>query len=126
MEGKGSFFSPPHPFSPTFFRKKSPAPILLCLVLLNLLTMQTDIFNNEHFTISCLNCNSLNMSNSAKWNQCIKIYGIAKLKSDIIFLSDVRISNKNLVSASDDISKMFLNNPYEKYNVYFNSSKNKR
>jgi hypothetical protein len=30
------------------------------------------------------------------------------------------------VSASNDISKMFLSNPYEKYDTFFNSSKNKR
>jgi exonuclease III len=30
------------------------------------------------------------------------------------------------VSACDDIKKSFLNNPYEKYDAYFNSTKNKR
>jgi hypothetical protein len=61
----------------------------------------------QKFSISCINCNSLNMSNSAKWNQSVKIYGIT-------------------VSAKDDVSRVFLNNPYEKYNFYANSSKNKR
>jgi hypothetical protein len=66
------------------------------------------------------------MSNAAKWNQTLKICGITKLKSAVIFLSDIRISNKNLISSEEDIKKIFLNNPYEKYNCVFNSSKNKR
>jgi hypothetical protein len=36
----------------------------------------------------------------------LKIYGIAKLRSDVIFLSDVRMSNKNLISAKNDIEKL--------------------
>jgi exonuclease III len=83
-------------------------------------------FGGEELTISIINCNSLNMSASAKWNQTLKICSITKLKTDIIFLSDVRLSNKNLVSAGDDIKKSFLNNPYEKYDAYFNSTQNKR
>jgi hypothetical protein len=59
------------------------------------------------------------MSNSAKWNQTLKICGITKLKSDVIFLSDIRISNKNLISASEDLKRQFLNNPYEKYEFFF-------
>jgi exonuclease III len=66
------------------------------------------------------------MSNSAKWNQTLKICGITKLKSDIILLSDIRISNKNFISAEQDIKNMFLHNPYERYNCFFNSTKNKR
>jgi exonuclease III len=66
------------------------------------------------------------MSNSAKWNQTLKICGITKIKSDIILLSDIRLSNKNLVSCAGDIEKFFLNNPYEKYKFFHNSSKNKR
>jgi hypothetical protein len=84
------------------------------------------LFNNETVTLSCVNYNSLNMSNSAKWNQSIKIYGITKLRSDIIMLSDIRLSSRNLISASQDITKMFWHNPYEKYDFYFNSTLNKR
>jgi exonuclease III len=84
------------------------------------------MFENTEISISSINCNSLNKSNTAKWNQTLKICGISKLKSDIIFLSDIRIINKNLVSSADDIKKLFLNNPYEKYNCFFNSTKNKR
>jgi hypothetical protein len=83
-------------------------------------------FNSEPLSLAAINCNSLNMSNAAKWNQTLKICGITKLKSDVIFLSDIRLSNKNMVSSADDIKKLFLNNPYEKYDFYYNSSMNKR
>jgi exonuclease III len=66
------------------------------------------------------------MSNSAKRNQTLKICGIAKLKSDIILLSDIRLSNRNLVSSANDMKTLFINNPYEKYDFYYNSSRNKR
>jgi exonuclease III len=56
----------------------------------------------------------------------LKIYGIVKLKTDFIFVSDVRISNKNLVSARFDIEKMLRCNSYEKYSLLANSTKNKR
>jgi hypothetical protein len=82
------------------------------------------VFGGEKLTISTLNCNLLNMSQLAKWNQTLKICGITKLKTDIIFLSDVRISNKNMISSADDLRRCFLNNPYCKYDFYFNSSRN--
>jgi exonuclease III len=101
----------------------SPAPLFLFLSgLLWLMTM----YDFGKLSIACINCNSLNMSNSAKWNQTLKVCGITKIKSDIIFLSDTRLSNKNLVSAEDDIKYSFLHNPYGRYNAVFNSTKNKR
>jgi hypothetical protein len=88
--------------------------------------VRQDLFGGQKLTISTINCNSLNMSNSAKWNQTLKICGITKLKSEIILLSDTRISNKNMVSSEEDLKKHFLHNPYEKYNCSFNSTRNKR
>jgi exonuclease III len=99
---------------------------LFPLSLLTRLDSAMALFDGKKFSISCVNCNSLNMSASAKWNQTLKICGITKLKSDIIFLSDVRISNKNLVSGEDDLKNQLVNNPYGRYNAYFNSTKNKR
>jgi exonuclease III len=84
------------------------------------------MFANLPVTISSINVNSLNMSCAAKWNQMLKIYGIAKLKTDIIFLSDVRMSNKNLISAKNYIEKLLRCNPYQKYSMITNSTKNKR
>jgi hypothetical protein len=77
-------------------------------------------------TFSCINANSLNMSTSSKSNQDRKIYGITKLKTDFVFISDTRICNKNLVPAGNDICKMFRTNPYMQYQFFYNSSSNKR
>jgi exonuclease III len=93
--------------------KRSPAQILLIVIVAML-------------TFSSINCNSLNMSMSSKCNQALKIQGITKLNTDIIFLSDIRLSNKYLVSAANDIEKMFLSNPIASYTFMFNSTKNKR
>jgi exonuclease III len=84
------------------------------------------MFADLPVTISSINVNSLNMSCAAKWNQMLKIYGIAKLKTDIIYLSDVRMSNKNLISAKNDIEKLLRCIPYQKYSMITNSTKNKR
>jgi exonuclease III len=78
------------------------------------------------FSVSCINVNSLNMSSSNKPVQLKKIFGIAKLRTDIIFLSDVRISNRNLVSSKNDLVSIFRNNIYGSYSAYFNSTSNKR
>ena len=91
--------------------------------------MALENFNYTDFpelSISCINCNSLNMSVSSKHNQIRKIYGITKLKTDIILLSDIRLCNRNLVSASNDCSKTFRTNPYGSYKFLFQSFRNKR
>jgi hypothetical protein len=77
-------------------------------------------------SISCLNVNSLNMSTSNKPAHLKKLFGILKLKSDIILMSDVRISNRNLVSSKNDITNVLRSNQYGSYNPFFNSSSNKR
>jgi hypothetical protein len=66
------------------------------------------------------------MSSSGKINQYLKLYGIAKLNTDVIFLSDIRLCGRNMVSGSDDIKHIFLHNPYGSYDCYFNSSSNTR
>jgi hypothetical protein len=101
--------------------------VLVCCWLLasSILIMNINNPLNE-LSISSLNCNSLNMSSDGKNNQYMKIYGIAKLRTDIIFLSDVRLCSRNMVSAGNDVKHMFLHNPYASYDCYFNSSKNKR
>ena len=105
---------------------------LLVLFLISYLSLPTlypkmaalDPF--PELTISGINCNSLNMSTTSKHNQLRKIYGITKLKTDLIFLSDIRICNRNLVSGIADITKTFSTNPYQSYNFLHNSSSNKR
>jgi exonuclease III len=66
------------------------------------------------------------MSSSNKEIQLKKILGISKLCTDVIFLSDVRISNRNLVSNKQDVSNLLRTNKYASYHAYFNSTKNKR
>ena len=85
-----------------------------------------DFADFPEISISCINCNSLNMSVTSKHNQTRKIYGITKLKTDIVLLSDIRLCNRNLVSASNDCSKIFRTNPYSSYQFLFQSSRNKR
>ena len=80
--------------------------------------MAVENYNIVDISFSCINCNSLNMSHSGKYMQKNKIYGIAKLKTDIIFLSDVRISNKNKISGYKEICNIFLMNSYCKYNFF--------
>jgi hypothetical protein len=80
----------------------------------------------NNLTFASLNCNSLNCSVASKANQQLKIHGITKLGSDIIFVSDLRLSNKNLVSCADEVTKHFICNMYDSYDFYYNSSRNKR
>jgi hypothetical protein len=80
----------------------------------------------ENMSFSCINCNSLNVSASGKFNQALKIYGITKLRTDVIILSDIQICGKNRVSYSNELQKMFLCNPYGSYEFFYNSTMNKR
>jgi exonuclease III len=77
-------------------------------------------------SISSINCNSLNSSITSKFNRNLKVHGITKLATDIIFLCDVRLSNRQLVSSENEIKKAFMLNMYDGYECYFNSSQNKR
>jgi exonuclease III len=79
-----------------------------------------------NFSISAINCNSLNNSVGNKKLQNLKIYGITALKTDIIFLSDIRLSNRNLISCANDVSKIFLTNQHGQYEFFYNSTKNSR
>jgi exonuclease III len=75
-------------------------------------------------TFSALNCNSLNVSTISSMHQRLKIYGICKLKTDIILLSDIRLqSNKNF---HKEIETQFLINPICSYEFFHNSLSNSR
>ena len=68
---------------------------LLCLVsyiliFTTIVPTMTNVAVPE-LTFSSINCNSLNMSSAGKHNQTVKLYGVAKLKTDIIFMSDIRL-----------------------------------
>jgi exonuclease III len=85
-------------------------------------------FSLPQVTVSLINCNSLNMSATAASRklQRHKLYGITKLRSDIILLSDIRMSNRNSVSCVHDIEKILRSCPYGQYSIICNSSKNSR
>jgi hypothetical protein len=76
--------------------------------------------------VACINCNSLNSSIASKGNQKLKINGITKSGTDVILLSDLRLSNKNRILCSEEVKKMFLLNKYDSYELLHNSSLNKR
>jgi len=77
-------------------------------------------------SVSSINCNSLNMSNTGSLHHKLKMYGITKLKSDIILLCDIRLSNSQNVPNTIPAKVTFRTNPYGSYEFYSNSTKNKR
>jgi hypothetical protein len=77
-------------------------------------------------SVSALNVNSLNSSQSLKETQTAKIAAITSLKTDIICLSDIRLSNKSYINCGKTITDMFKVNPSEQYDFFYNSSQNKR
>jgi hypothetical protein len=88
--------------------------------------LQPDICTCTGLSFACINVNSLNMSQANKPAQLRKLYGVLKLKTDIIFISDTRISNRNLISSENDLTSIFRNNQYGSYSTFFNSTSNKR
>jgi exonuclease III len=99
---------------------KKPTGMFYCLLSVLLVIMLAGL------KFSCLNVNSLNMSTANKGCQLRKILGIVKLKSDVIFLSDVRLSNRNMVSSKGDVINLLRTNKFASYSAFFNSTKNKR
>jgi exonuclease III len=75
------------------------------------------------FTISCQNCNSLNISTECD-KQLTKIISITSLLTNIIFLSDIRMGGTS--NHSEKIKQMFQTNSCKQYQFYYNSSKNSR
>jgi hypothetical protein len=65
---------------------------------LNLLQPEINVPSFPKITISSVNCNSLNMATTTKHVRMRKFYGICSLKTDIIFLSDLRLCNKSGVT----------------------------
>jgi len=106
---------------------------IFCLfhkLIVNTSSCNSDMMNDNlgisNLSFSAINCNSLNMSNNVGNIQKRKIYGISKLKADIIFVSDLRLSNRNMTNSIDEIKKTFRVNPYCSYTLHHNSSMNKR
>ena len=62
-------------------------------------------------TISAVNCNSLNMSTVTKHVRLRKFYGICSLKTEVIFISDLRMCNKAGQTDSKFAHETFSINP---------------
>jgi exonuclease III len=103
-----------------------------CLVVLKSLTIADTFEMNDvlefpfPLSVSSINCNSLNMSSTGSFNHKLKMYGITKLRTDIILLCDIRLSNTQNVPQSRNATLTFRTNRYGSYNFYYNSTKNKR
>jgi hypothetical protein len=83
-----------------------------------------DIAEFPLFNVSSINCNSLNMATVSKNVRMRKFYGILSLKTDIIFVSDIRLCNKNGVGDIGFANKIFATNPYRSYSFIHNSCTN--
>jgi exonuclease III len=77
-------------------------------------------------SISSVNCNSLNMLSASSNVHIRKIYGIVKLKTDKIFLSDIRVCKKSGIADLNNLYNTLLINPYCSYKLIHNSRKNSR
>jgi exonuclease III len=91
-----------------------------------MVTMDNFVPFTHELSVSCINCNSLNSSLGSDFNRNLKVNGITKLGSDVIFLSDTRLGNKSLVSCAEEVSKLFATNLNGSYDFFFNSTRNKR
>jgi hypothetical protein len=102
--------------------------LILTICLDTILTSNTPMALDFNFplSISSINCNSLNMSNTGSFNHKLKMYGITKLKTDIILMCDIRLSNSQNVLQSIPAKTTFRTNPYGSYDFFSNSNKNKR
>ena len=89
-----------------------------------LLPGNKSVITFPEISVSSINCNSLNVSTITSYHKKLKIHSIVKLKTDYIILSDIRLGSKKHIA--DDMSKMFLTNPYCSYKFFYNSSLNSR
>jgi hypothetical protein len=93
---------------------------------LNLLQPNLVIADFPKISISSINCNSLNMSSVTKHVRLRKFYGICSLKTDIIFMCDLRLCNKAGLTDLKFANDTFAVNPYCSYNFIHQSTTNSR
>jgi hypothetical protein len=112
--------------------------ILSCLLVSSVVVMNAEIaqeveaeiqYNDDitefpNFNVSSINCNSLNMATVSKNVRMRKFYGILSLKTDIIFVSDIRLCNRSGVGDFGFANKIFATNPYGSYSFIHNSHTN--
>ena len=99
--------------------------VLLLFYISNFSPLMLDML--PPITISSINCCSLNMSTISSSHHKLKLYGITKLKSDFILLSDIRLGSKSLGgNCLAQLENTFAVNPYGAYSLFSNSSRNMR
>jgi len=76
----------------------------------------------SNLTFGCQNVNSLNVSTNCP-KQAEKLTALTNSGCDIIFLSDLRLSNCRV---KEDLAKFLLLSTVKQYQCFFNSTKNKR
>ena len=114
------------------FLEKSPIISLLlfltlsCLVPFIMPLADPPLLAFPEITFSSLNCNSLNMSTISSVRQKQKIYAITKLKTDFIFLSDIRLGSLAHENKITELENSLLFNPHEGYKLIHNSNKSSR
>ena len=114
------------------FLEKSPIISLLlfltlsCLVPFIMPLADPPLLAFPEITLSSLNCNSLNMSTISSVRQKQKIYAITKLKTDFIFLSDIRLGGLTHENKITELENSLLFNPHEGYKLIHNSNKSSR
>jgi hypothetical protein len=77
--------------------------IKICLTLFSVLQM----YSFPRISVASLNCNSLNVSTISSLHHKLKIYGITKLGTDVIFMSDIRVNGKNIPEIENLKKKLF-------------------
>ena len=96
-----------------------PAPVPAPAPAINLLLVNSLLSN---ISFACQNCNSLNVSTSCP-KQLKKIKSIVDIDTDVIFLSDIRLSS---VENAREVETAFRNANHSMYSLYHNSTKSRR
>ena len=76
----------------------------------------------SNFSLGIQNCNSLNVSTNCP-KQLKKVKAITDMNCDVIFLSDLRLNNRDSVS---DLENIFRVSNNKQYDFIYNSSSNSR
>ena len=90
-------------------------------LLVSMAGIKNDNLFFPHYSIAAINCNSLNISTISSCHFKLKLYGIVKLRTDFILLSDTRLNCEIRSQDVRTVNKTFLVNPYKSYNFFHNS-----
>jgi len=79
----------------------------------------------QNLTISAQNCNSLNLT-GVSTNLDSKVAAITSTRTDIIFISDIRLVSPNGVPSDERVGAAFRDAKTCSYQSFFNSTRNAR